>query len=70
MTERMTTVEALKARWKALVVAAVAIGTAFGVDLPEGTVDQSTELIGMVAAGALGLYALGRVVWDRIRARF
>ncbi len=65
----MTTVDAVKARWKAVVVALVAIGAAFGVGFPEGTVDQSTELVGMVAAGVLGLYALGRVVWDKVQAR-
>lgn len=62
----MTTLEAIRARWKAITGALVALAVAFGVELPEGIVEQSTEQIGMVAAGCIGLYALGRVVWDRI----
>lgn len=65
----MTTAEAVKARWKAFVVAAAGLAVAFGVELPEGTAEQAVELGGMVAAGIFGLYALGRVVWNRIQGQ-
>lgn len=62
-------VGAIKERWKLVAGAAVSVALVFGVTLPEGVVDTSTELVAQVAAGALGLFALGRVVWDRIQAR-
>ena len=65
----MITVEAVKAHWKKVAAALVAVAVAAGVALPEGTVDQSTELVGMVAAGGIGLYALGLKIRAKIRAR-
>lgn len=60
-------IDSIKNRWKSIAAAGVAMAAVFGIGLPENFVDASTEMVAQVAAGGLGLYALGRTVWDSVQ---
>lgn len=57
----------IKKNAKLLLGALASLAVLAGVQVSEVEVDAAVEAVGQVAAGGLALYALGRVVWDRIR---
>lgn len=62
-------VEILKKRWKALVVALVAVGALLGFEVSGAEADALAEGGAAAIAALAGLWVLGKTLWDRVREK-